>query len=462
MKLLAPNGKLYNMGKAITRIPAWAELFNHTGGGSSLAQRYKQSPTAFTCVQIRAQSVSAIPWNVFNVTDGDPDMENPISDSHPTVTLLDEVNPEMNWNDLLHTTESDMNVFGAAFWLKLGENVEKPDAIARLEPGKMQVDIVDGQLVFLYDGRKTYNREEIVYFHTYNPEESWIPLSPLAVCKYSIDIEIQSARYADVFFTNNAIPPVIFQTDKTVAEPQMQKVRRWYQREFKGNKNAHKTGFMDQGLKPIILGYPLKDLDMKELRAEARRDICAALRVPPALAGAWEAANYASSKEQRDSFYEETVIPRAEYIAGVINSELIEGYGENIQFAFEYQELPARQDDKNLEADRIALLVEMGVIKPEVGAVDLGYEEDQAGIGPIQTRIVDEVDVVDQEKSKMMTALGKWEKKACNALAKGKGAQVTFESDYIPNGVNDAIYNKLGGAKGREQIKSVFSSFREE
>jgi HK97 family phage portal protein len=460
------NGEFHTIddsAKGIITIPKWAERFNE-GQRTDMAERYKQSPTVFTCVQIRAQALSAIPWGIYDKTDEEllPNEREKRAD-HPAAILLEEVNPEMNWIDLARGTESDMNVFGGGFWLKeaAGEDFSKPDVLIKLEAGKLQVDIKEGKLVFIYNGTIEYPREQVVYFHDYNPTESWQPLSPLAAAKYAINTEINSAKYMDEFFLNNAIPPVIFYSEQSVPEQEMQRTIRWWERKFKGVGKQHKVGFVDKGLKPEILGYPTKDLALKDVRAEARRDICAALRVPPALAGAWEAANYATSQEQRDSFYEETVVPRAEYMAGVINAELIEGYGDNVEFAWDYHALPVMQDDKNLEAERVGGLVTSGVITPVAGALDLGYDESEAGIGPTQVRIVDEEADIVPGKTKMAVALGKWEKKACNALHKGRAAQVPFESEYITEIVSDVIYERLDGCNTKAEVQKLFGKFKE-
>ena len=105
------------------------------------------------------------------------------------------------------------------------------------------------------------------------------------------------------------------------------------------------------------------------------------------------------------------------------------------------------------------MLVKSGVITPQAGARELGYADEDAGTGPVVTRIVD--DTPSPDKSKIETALDKWEKKACNSLSKGKGAQVTFESDYIPDGVNEVIYTKLKGAASKDQVRGVFAKFQE-
>ena len=101
-----------------------------------------------------------------------------------------------------------------------------------------------------------------------------------------------------------------------------------------------------------------------------------------------------------------------------------------------------------------------GVIKPVVGAVEAGFQEEDAGIGPIQTRIIDEDNNdVDLSKSAMSVDLTKWQRKAENSLAKGKGAKVDFESEVIPSSVMEYVFDRLDNCSTKTAIANVFGVF---
>ena len=101
--------------KAITTVPGWAENFMRQQRRTPAATRYMQSPTANTCVIRRAQALSAIPWDLQTGEDTFA------PDKHPLRLLLEEVNPDVNWIDLIRATEADLLIYGAAYWLKVGE-----------------------------------------------------------------------------------------------------------------------------------------------------------------------------------------------------------------------------------------------------------------------------------------------------------------------------------------------------
>lgn len=450
--------------KAITTIPGWSEILNdelRKMGSSGGPYLYKKSVWANRCVNLKADALAGIPWGFFNKKD-EEEVEKP-----NLYRNLYEANKEENWNDVIRGTGADLDIYGAAYWEKLGESTIV--GVSRVNPSTMKPlikkstgEIVGFQQKLPGGQKKTFQREEIVYFTTYNPDNDLKGLSLLEVARYSIMTEIKANEYLAAFFANNALPAAILATEQQLQDNDLRKLKRWWDRLFKGTSKQHKVGFIDKGLKPYVLGYNNQELALKDIREESRRDIAASLGVPPALAGAWEAANYAASSEQRQSFYTETIIPRAEYMASVINAELIQQMDTNVKFGWKYSELDVMQPDMESERNSIANLVTAGVINPLAGARYLGFDDADAGIGPVQTRIVDQnndVSTINDTPSRMAVDLEKWRKKAFNSLQKQEALDDPFVSEHIPKAVNDVIYSKLGKAKSKEDVYDIFGGF---
>lgn len=463
-------GNGYGEVKAITSIPGWSEVLNESlriMGKTDGVELYKQSVWANRCVNVKASALAGIKWGFFGIEDDKLEDE---KEKPNLARVLLEASEEENLFDILRGTCSDLDIFGKSFWEKQGEG-KTIVGINRVNAGTMKPIIKKGtgEIVgFKQEAngvKKTFDREEIVYFHEYNPSNDLIGISRLEVGRYAIMTEIKANEYLAAFFANGAIPAALLTTEQTMNDVDFDRVQRWWNRKFRGNRNQHKVAFADKGLKLNQLGYNNAELALKEVREEARRDICAVLGVPPALAGAWEAANYAASREQRLSFYTEEIIPRAEYMAGVINAELIAQIDPKLKLAWKYTELDIMQPDMVAERNSIANLVAQGVITPLAGARELGYDDADAGIGPIVTRVIDDTANVtentpqDQNKTQLQIDLETWERKSLNRLKKQKGAQVDFESDFVPGIVRDAIYNKLAGAATKDDVRAIFGGF---
>lgn len=460
MQKLITAGQIHDL-KTVTHIPGASEWLRGEKV-TSPSIRYTRSPFTNRCIQIKANALASVPWGIFDTQNTDEsDAPARLRVTNPLMLLLTEVNSEMNGVDLMRYTCADLDVYGAAYWLKLDKNF-----IQRINPGSIKPKIKNGELLgFERTAPEVvqYEREDIVYFHEYNPLSDFEGLSLVNIAKEAIDIEYFADVYTKAFFDNNAIPNFLLTTEQTMNEPDFERTQRWWDRLFRGAKKQHKTGILDKGLTPHTLGYPLKDLALTEVRAEARRSIAAVLGVPPVLVGIWEAANYATMEASRQSLYEETIIPRCEYMAGVINAELIAPYGTNYKFDWLFDEIPIMQEDENAKAASISMLVRDGVITPQAGAAELGYQPEDAGIGPIQTRILDqEADIVPGGSGDSMTSdLRKWEKKSLNALKRKGGAAVDFESDHIPAGVSEYITGVLVNCKTADDIGILFNKFLE-
>ena len=417
----------------------------------------KRSPWALRCIDIRAKSLASIPWDVW---EGD----SPVEDTHPYKQLLIEVNPEMNNPDLLAATESDLNVFGQAFWKKIGGG---PSFLQRINPAMMKVISDDKGVAGFQQTPDTtlIPRNKVIFFHNYDPENDFGGLSPLNSVKDPLEVEIAANEHLKDFFDNRAMPDLIMSLE-TNNTNEIKRIADQWKREFSGSGKQHKTGWVGGGAEPNEIGYAPRDLALAEVREEARRQICAGFGVPPALVAAWEAANYATIREQRQSLYTEVLFPEARYMAGVINAELSPLFGD-VEFRWDFTKVDAMQDTEDARTKRLVWLVDGRVIKPEVAALELGYDsEDVPEPLPVPEfggsadnnnnigRASSPPPTSDDRKTE--NALRKWRRKALNRLRDGKDALCNFESEFVAPILSDAIKVQLENAKTPEEVHDVF------
>lgn len=437
-------------------IEKWWIEFAENQGRRTGEKLLEKSPWAYRCVEIRSRALASIPWYL------EPE-------SKDLFRLLDEVNPETNWVDLIAATSADMDVFGKAFWLKVFSGNVK--FLQRVNPSLVKIDAdengINGFKIDHID--EPIKRSGMVYFHTYDPNNDFEGIAPIETVRDAIEVENESNATLKEFFENRASPDLIMSL-ATSNPNELTRVRdKWY-KDFRGKGKQHKTAFVGGNAEPHEVGYAPERLALTEVRAEARRQICAGLGVPPALVGAWEAANYATIREQRQSLYTETVLPRADYMKGVIDAELCKDFGSS-KFFWKKSEIVAMQETEDDKAKRLVWFVEAKIIKPEVAAILAGFKkEDVPEPLPIPDfgqgnqnnnnnmgRETSPPPISDERKTE--TALRKWRKKALNSLRKGRGALCDFESDYIPDGLKAAIMNDLEEAESPEDVGEVFENY---
>ena len=450
-----------------TGTERWWIDFAERQGTEDYAHLVRKSPWAFRCIEIRSRALAAIPFDIYK---GDK----PIEDTEYERRLR-EVNPEVNWEDLISATSADLLVYPFALWQKIRTG-KKVTALNRLNPSTIKVDADDSGIKRFINKKNTgvtYPRRDIVYFKTYDPKSDITGIPAISTIADAIEVETEANETLKVFFKNRAMPDYIIALD-TNNKAELKRISDQWKREFEGAGKQHKTGWVGGGAKVNQMGYAPRDLGLEGVRAEARRQICAGMGVPPALVAAWEAANYATIREQRQSLYTEVLFPEARYIAGVINAELSPEFGD-LQFRWDFTKVDAMQESEDAKVKRMVWLVDGLILKPEVAAVELGYSPEDVpepkpaptfgggdptdnnnNVGRVSTP--PPVSPGKTDDSKGESALRKWRRKSLNRLRDGKSALCDFESAYLSDTLSEAIKGQLEGAETADGVHEVFES----
>lgn len=477
------NGAWVNdVSKAIVPIPAWAERFNadqHLPSGGA----FTISPWANRCITIRMNSLSKIPWEIRK--NDEPLDRSDIGDLFEESRLV----------DLLRLSEADLCLVGRAFWLK-GFSGNTLVGLRRLNASTMTVH-KSSQGVTRFEqriqGRPTlFSPEEIVYFHEYDPVDDLDGVALVRVAEMAIQAEYNADRYITAFFRNYALPNVVFSTEADLPQSEAEKAEAWWKRRFSGVLNQFKAGFLGRGLKPNVISFSPDKLALTEVREEARRSICATFGVPPTVANASDPGSYATADEQRQSLYEETIVPRAEWYAEHINEQIVHLHRTDMDFAFNIEALPTLQEDGERMAKRLALLVDTGIITHEAAAAEAGYGPDEIGSGrrlvsrsrrrggggeapeeepevkavlvapplalPAPAVPEEAVDSTDD----MLSDLRRWRKKSARLVKAGKSPACDFESEFIGASMTAAIQGQLDAVDDAEGVRDVFDRVERE
>jgi len=205
---------------------------------------------------------------------------------------------------------------------------------------------------------------------------------------------------------------------------------------------------------PVALTPPLKDLAFPELDKIAKDNIAMAFGIKQTLLDS-EAANYATAQEDRLSFYEDTIKPRARLFEDALNEQLLAR--DELRIEFRFNEMDIFQED---ESDRAELLnkLTMAGLPIEVALELAGYEltEDQSAVLESHQAQLDER-VDNEPSSPQVDELRKWQKFAEKRVKEGKDLR-EFESSVIEPSLHGAISGALEGAKSDEDVKHIFES----
>ncbi len=397
--------------KALNALPGYDASVS--AGVTSVGDAYAAASYGYRCIHLRANSISQIPYQVTGSGSGQAALRKLGWD-------YEHVLPRLLW-----LTEAALCLYGAAYWFRernlvrtMGYRWLAPQTISpvydreqgitgykrRLDVGRRQAfgeslnreDTLD-RGVPVIGAVPDFTLDDVVAFYFPDPETELGPgRSPTHVALEAIGLLKYVNEYASGFFKRGAIPAVLLSVKGPATETDLKKLEAWWKRLAQGVRQAWATVAVRADVTPVIIGQPVSALAMPDLSVSARGQIAVAYGVPETLLE--DAANYATAKTHRKSFYVETVIPEALLIQGLLNEQVFSPAG--LRFDFMPEQMQIMQEEEAERSLALGQLVSAGI--PLLVAMNiLGFYVDASVLDDLELA-VHASDPAQLEKSKLM------------------------------------------------------------
>jgi len=452
---------------------------------------YKIIPTLYRAVDIRASSISNLPWALYR---GETEFET--SDNYENKTGL-----ISNMNLMLYLIEASLVLAGSAYW-KREKNPAGFDKLRHLDPTSMvlnQEKAYYGEIEWKRNEKepKIYTPKEIIYFWypdpyvEIGPPSAWPVKSALAACGVLANLD----EFARNYFGRGAIKAMLFAmqgANRSTAE----EFESWFARFVAGISNAFRTKVINaERVEPVVIGEGIKELENVSLSQEKREEIAIALSIPMSILFA-NAANYATAERDKLNWYEDKIVPEANFIASILNDQVYKPLGLHLEFLPETLDIFQEDEEQRAQAmnqfmdamtkaqsiemaqalfliygvevsDEAMALIEKHFQGKEERREEMAenlsrpgeppeHEEEQQPPPPPQTRGVD--------TQQLQRELSIWQSKCLAALKRGEAASsIAFVPVHIPAENYERICDGLRIAETDEAIKESFvMAFQEE
>ena len=328
----------------------------------------------FACVQARAEAVSAIDLELYQMTKNG---EEEIADNE-LLQLLYKVNPTMTMQDLFMGTQAYLDLDGNSFWYlaRDKDGTGKIQEIWLLRPDKVEIImsednplLVSGYTYRQNDGKKIpFDVKQILHFKNFNPLGDYpFPSRGMGVVQasmWSIDTDNEARMWNFSFFKNSARPDGFLSKEGVMAEEDFKRLKEQWNDKYQGSEKSHKVAILTGGLKWEDISRSQKDMDFLEQRRFSRDEILALFRVPKSVIGIVEDVNRANAEASNYIFASRTVDPLMSKIVATLNEFLVPEFGEN--YFLEYESpIP---EDKVQQANIYALGLDKWLSRNEIRA----------------------------------------------------------------------------------------------
>lgn len=343
-----------------------------------------------------------------------------------------------------------------------------------------------------WDGKKwiPFGFADIVYFWGLNPYTENGPgeASPAKAAMAAAGVLYNVDEFISSYFKHGAVKATIF-TAEGIAPEEAKRFENWFVDKVAGIGNAFRTKVLNAlKMQPVVVGEGLESLSDNNLSKDKREDIGGALGIPQTKLFSGDASGLGGGgvTEADDiKFYNETVIPQCNFIAGVLNTQVFEPLGLRLRFLPETLDIfQEDEEQRSLSFGHLMTAFETAstLAIARFGLTQLGFEmsdemeawleehfaEKEKRAAEMATMVAsapaDEEDEEEQEQEppansnqKAIDAdLDKWRRKSLKALERGKEAAVEFVSDVIPADLAAVVTQGLTLATDEAQVKAVF------
>jgi len=469
----------------------------HSGEGKEMTMDEKlvgYVPVMFRAIHQRARAISSMPFALVDAGGEDYDTS---QDWTNRIDFLP--NPYA----FLYMAEASLCLAGSAYFLRQTNIAGYGKQPRYLDPNTITVDEdklkKNGTIEFIRRvgmKKEVFAPEKLIYFWLLDPQVELGPAInfPAKAASHAAGVLYNVDEFCQSFFQRGAIKSMLLTVTGNPPSGEREKLTEWWKRTVAGIRNAWGSQVINaENVKPVVIGEGMKELENVKLNEEKSQEVALAFDIPYSILFA-NAANFATSQQDKRNWYEDSIIPECNFIAQILNEQVFEAL--NLRLVFRSETLDIMQEDEASRAQAMAQLVPvLSDPAAEVALDILGYELDddqwtllreiwatkqanaQAMIdnlnqpaqqpaqqqGQVNTnqQPAETVIMPPQQGDQVNKALDleRWQSLALKRLADGKlmSTMREFKSDYITAEENWRIASELALAKTADDVKAAFA-----
>lgn len=151
---------------------------------------------------------------------------------HPALTLLREVNPEINGYDLLELTTLNQEVNGSAYWYVERDALNTPATIWPLASHCVTREAT-GYVYRINTQTTTYSPTDIIHFRYPDPRNPYgVGLSPMRAAYEQVILSQRLAELKLDIYSNRAVPGLIISPDEAISAEERERLAEEYKQKF--------------------------------------------------------------------------------------------------------------------------------------------------------------------------------------------------------------------------------------
>ena len=333
-----------NPSTSLSNPAAWLTgLFGTSKTGVQVSEDNALTFSAvYAAVRIISETIASIPLNVYQA-DGETRVK---AVGHPVQDLLAKApNSVSSTFTFREAMASNLVLHGNAY-AKIEMNAAgRPTALIPLNPMKVEVKVIDGEKVYVFDEKHTYLDYEMLHFVglSFN---GLIGKSPLSMAREAVAIGLAAQEYGARFYSNGANAGGVITAPGRLNTEVVKRLRESWNRAQSGLGSSHSTAILEEGMKYEKIGLDPEAAQFLQSRKFQVNEIARIFRIPPSyLADLENSSTRANTEQQAIQFVRDCITPYVRRMEVELNRKLFREDEPNLYAYFTMEGL-MRGDQK--------------------------------------------------------------------------------------------------------------------
>lgn len=308
-----------------------------------VTQGYQKNAIAFRCINIIAQSLSAVRLELHGP-------EGKIYD-HPLLDTLKTPNAYHNYASFIEACMKFLYISGNVFIQATRHGIKDVIALHVLRPDRMKV-LTDGHgalcgYAYHVGGQREVfevdphtGRSAILHIKLFNPLDEHWGMSPILAAQSMIELQNVIADHNLALLKNAGCPSGALILKGEHLQPQERAELQDSLRQLQG-RGYGQTILLDGNFEWQSMGISPKDMDFAQGRSWAAREIAQVFGIPPMCVGLLGDSTYANYQEARLHLWEDTLLPALDGFVGHLNHWLTPLFGSDLHLSYNKDQIHA-------------------------------------------------------------------------------------------------------------------------
>ena len=186
----------------------------------------------------------------------------------------------------------------------------------------------------------------VCHVKSYNPQSYFYGLSPLQAAWSQVNYLDKDDVFWETFWKEGGRLQGIFTADGSLSEDSFLRLKEQLKQQYQGVRKMQANIVTDNGLKFEQLGVSQKDAQIIEKGKLTVLDILAAYKIPPAIAGILDQANYSNMEVQERLFYMLCILPKLRLFEEALSSHVWFSSNGLLRYEFDLSGIEVLKDDE--------------------------------------------------------------------------------------------------------------------